>query len=187
MNTEFFTALITAQKAIKHAIDNKTNTHLKSSYASFEALHEAVVPVMNGQGILVRQVSHECENAVSIETILSFEKETASSGLTTIPVSGTTPHAWGSTLTYARKSSLALAANIGHQTDDDANSALPKEKKEGMEINHDFLTANVKQITLKHFGEKRRETDPEAKIPQSVDDLTIEECEIASAALKSRK
>ena len=187
ISEEFSTALLNAQKNIKHAIDNKAGPH--STYASYEALHDAVVPKFNEEGIYVRQLSHELENSVCIETRLEFKNESRSSGLVPVPIKGTGPQAFGSAMTYCRRYSLGLVAMIGHQTDDDARAA-----EEQMSAAEDEITgADIKQveekltdITLDHFYQKRKEKDPEALKPESLDDLTLEEIQLASAALKDK-
>ena len=184
ISEEFSTALLNAQTKIKHAIDNKAGPY--ATYASYEALHDAVVPTFNEEGIYVRQLSHERDNSVCIETRLEFKNESRSSGLVPVPIKGTGPQAFGSAMTYCRRYSLGLAAGIGHQTDDDAQAA--EEQMSGAEetITGEDITLieqHIQDVTFQHFYEKRLENDPNAKKPKTVDDLTLDEVRLARDAL----
>ncbi len=174
----FFEALLAAQRNIKHAIDNKAGPY--ATYASFEALHDAVVPTFNENNIYVAQHSHERPGAVCIETVLQFGNEVLSSGMVPVPLKGNGPQAFGSAMTYCRRYSLGLAAGIGHQSDDDAQAAESEMTGADVKQVEDKLT----EVTLNHFYEKRKEKDPDAVRPESIDDLTLDEIKLTSAALK---
>jgi len=182
----FLEALLAAQRNIKHAIDNKAGPY--ATYASYEALHDAVVPVFNENNIHVAQQSHERPGAVCIETILQFGNEVLSSGLVPVPLKGDGPQAFGSAMTYCRRYSLGLAAGIGHQSDDDAMAAEDAALKTSiLDAARSVAAAALTEESRAYIGQARREVDPEAEDPQSAEELTNPELEKILKVMGKRK
>ena len=176
---------MTAQRNIKHAIDNKAGPY--STYASYEALHDAVVPIFNENDIFVSQHSYERSGAVCIETILMFndvlkKNEYFRTGLVPVPVKGDGPQAFGSAMTYCRRYSLGLAAGIGHQSDDDAQAA--ENAQSGTAVDLEIVENSLQETTFTYFYEERLKSNPDAQKPASINDLTQAEIDIASRALR---
>tara|TARA_B100000700_G_scaffold322709_1_gene424855 strand:+ start:1785 stop:2411 length:627 start_codon:yes stop_codon:yes gene_type:complete len=119
----FMTALVKAQAEISHAVKDKKNPHFKSTYATLEAIIDAVKEPLNKNGIFYQQKVHERENAVCVETIFHGPDGQMSFGLTTVPLDKNSPQGYGSALTYAKRYSLATACGIGSDEDDDGNGA----------------------------------------------------------------
>ena len=191
ISTAFLKALLTAQRNIKHAIDNKAGPY--STYASYEALHDAVVPVFNENDIFVSQHSYERSGAVCIETILMFndvlkKNEYFRTGLVPVPVKGDGPQAFGSAMTYCRRYSLGLAAGIGHQSAADAMVAEEAALKTSiLDAARSVAAAALTEESRAYIGQARREVDPQAEDPQSAEELTNPELEKILKVMGKRK
>lgn len=116
-------ALIKAQSSIKHATKDGVNPYFKSGYATLEQVITAVKKPLNDNGIYFQQESHENEGGACVETTFWGHGANLPTGKVTIPTDRNDAQAFGSALTYAKRYSLSMACGIGHQTDDDANSA----------------------------------------------------------------
>jgi|TARA_R100001132_G_C3273841_1_gene95873 hypothetical protein len=116
-------ALIKAQSSIKHATKDGVNPYFKSGYATLEQVITAVKKPLNDNGIYFQQESHENEVGACVETTFWGHGASLSTGKVTIPADRNDAQSFGSALTYAKRYSLSMACGIGHQADDDANSA----------------------------------------------------------------
>jgi hypothetical protein len=99
----------------------------KSKYADLESIISAVRPILNANGLFMRQIVGNGENCVTVETIISHvEGAELSSGILSIPVNfgkGVGAQAVGSAITYAKRYSLCSFLGIAADEDDDGNSA----------------------------------------------------------------
>ena len=119
-------SLVKAQKAFGPALKSSTNPHFKSRYADLAACVEAVIDGLNGNGIMLMQQTHECEDGVIVETVFVHESgETLSAGRLHVPAAKQDPQGYGSALTYARRYSLMAACGIAPE-DDDGNAAAKR-------------------------------------------------------------
>jgi hypothetical protein len=119
-------SLVKAQKAFGPALKSSTNPHFKSRYADLAACVEAVIDGLNGNGIMLMQQTHECEDGVIVETVFVHESgETLSAGKLHVPAAKQDPQGYGSALTYARRYSLMAACGIAPE-DDDGNAAAKR-------------------------------------------------------------
>jgi len=140
-------ALTKAQSEITHAVDDGENPVFKSAFATLEGVIDAVKPVLNKNGIYYQQISHDCDNGVSVETVFYGHDSFLSTGSVTIPADKNTCQGYGSALTYAKRYSLSMAAGIGHQPDDDGNEAeknAPKDKPQPVKSKKKVPTVKVK-------------------------------------------
>ena len=124
-------ALIRAQSSIKHATKDGINPYFKSGYATLEQVITAVKKPLNDNGIYFQQESHENEVGACVETTFWGHGANLSTGKVTIPADRKDAQAFGSALTYAKRYSLSMACGIGHQADDDANSATFEKPSNG--------------------------------------------------------
>ena len=67
---QLFAALCKAQASMGAAVKDSKNPHYRSSYASLTAVLDAVVPVLNLQGITVLQLPHLNGTEVQLTTVL---------------------------------------------------------------------------------------------------------------------
>ena len=126
----FFTlinALIKAQSEIEHATKDGMNPFFGSGYATLEQIITAVKKPLNDNGIYFQQESHENEVGACVETTFWGHGANLPTGKVTIPAERSDAQSFGSALTYAKRYSLSMACGIGHQKDDDANSATFEE------------------------------------------------------------
>ena len=121
----FTEAMDLAQKFMPNLMEGTgENPHFKSDFIKFEQLIQATRVVLLPLGLRFRQVAHVLDNNdVGIETIISGYGEEESYGVLPIKAQTQTPHGSGGAVTYGKRYSLAMALNISHQKDDDANKA----------------------------------------------------------------
>jgi hypothetical protein len=114
-------ALAVALPELDAAKKNATNPHFKSKYADLSAIIEAVRPIAE-HGLWFRQVSHDAENGVSVETFYIREGEELSAGKVFVPADKSNAQGYGSAQSYARRYGLQLAFGLATE-DDDGNAA----------------------------------------------------------------
>ena len=116
-------ALVKAQKGFSPALKTSTNPHFRSKYADLSACVEAVIDSLNDHGIALIQMTHECQDGVTVETVFVHESgEMLSAGKLHVPAAKHDPQGYGSALTYSRRYSLMAACGIAPE-DDDGNAA----------------------------------------------------------------
>ena len=116
-------ALVKAQKGFSPALKTSTNPHFRSKYADLSACVEAVIDSLNDSGIALIQMTHECQDGVTVETVFVHESgEMLSAGKLHVPAAKHDPQGYGSALTYSRRYSLMAACGIAPE-DDDGNAA----------------------------------------------------------------
>jgi len=117
-------ALVKAQSAMGNAIKDAKNPFFKSRYADLNAVREAVLPVMNANGISVLQPTVHIDGKSFVETMLLHESGEFISSLTEVIVGkANDAQQQGSGISYARRYGLQSLANIGAD-DDDGESAV---------------------------------------------------------------
>ena len=115
--------LLEVQKELSHAKAKKVNPHYKSLYVNFEALWDYAKEALNKHGILIQQISHECEIGACIETVLHGHGSSLSTGKMIVRADKPTAQGFGGAVTYAKRYSLSMALGIGSDKDDDAEKA----------------------------------------------------------------
>ena len=116
-------SLVKAQSEMTHAAFDQTNPHFKSKFASLKSVIDSVKPALNANGIFFMQISHPMDNGVGVETVFMKGDEKLSSGVIVVPVDRANAQGLGSSMTYAKRYSLALACGISADEDDDGNGA----------------------------------------------------------------
>ena len=129
MNDKLIAALIEAQKTITHASKDGKNPYFKSDYATLEEVITTVKPPLNDNGVMFQQVTHPSDIGVCVETVFYGHDGELRTGGFHVPADKRDPQGYGSALTYAKRYSLSMACGIGHQKDDDAETAMIKRKK----------------------------------------------------------
>ena len=140
---EIITALLKAQAEMSNAKKNGLNPHFKSKFADLNSVREAVMPLLNENGIIVLQPMVTIDGSEYVKTVLLHESGESIESFTKILCkSQNDPQAYGSGVTYARRYGLQSLLSIGAD-DDDGNAA-----------------ATSKQITvLNAISEMRMQTD----------------------------
>ena len=116
-------ALLKAQKEMGNAKKDSNNPFFKSKYADLNSVREAVMPLLNENGILVLQPMVTVDGNEYIKTVLLHESGESIESFTKILCkSQNDPQAYGSGVTYARRYGLQSLLSIGAD-DDDGNGA----------------------------------------------------------------
>lgn len=124
------TALLKAQSEMSNPVKGSANPYFKSKYADLNAVREAVIPVLNQNGIVVLQPMVNIDGRNYIKTLFLHESGESLESLTEIIYTKTNDaQAQGSGITYARRYGLQSLACVGAD-DDDGNAASVLPKKE---------------------------------------------------------
>ena len=122
-------ALVKAQAAIRFAVKDSVNPHLKNRYADLASVITACKEHLNTEGIAVIQMPEPSEPGyLSLTTRLQHESGEWLEATASCPLPKSDPQGYGSALTYTRRYSLAAAVGL-YQDDDDAEDATPKKKQ----------------------------------------------------------
>ena len=125
-------ALVKAQKGFSPALKQSNNPHFRSKYADLATCVEAVIDALNNNGIALMQMTHECQDGVTVETVfIHASGELLSAGKLHVPAVKHDAQGYGSALTYARRYSLMAACGIAPE-DDDGNAAVKTPPRGGV-------------------------------------------------------
>ena len=121
--TDLFTALIKAQSEMGSAVKDAQNPHFRSRYASLAAVIDAVIPVLNANGVGVLQLPSIEGSEVRLTTILMHSSGQRLSSTVGAPLGKKQDaQAVGSAITYLRRYSLQSIMGLPVE-DDDGNAA----------------------------------------------------------------
>lgn len=124
-------AFAAAQADFKPIVKNRVNPAFHSKYADLQSILSATMPALTAHGLAVTQKVEMSGSTVKVETILyAANGDCISSGVLemTVPAGKNAVQAAGSTLTYARRYSLAAFLSVAADDDDDGNAAGAQEK-----------------------------------------------------------
>jgi hypothetical protein len=117
-------ALAKAQATMGVAAKDSTNPHFKSRYADLASVWEAWRAAGPPQGLAVVQTLLDAPaGMLRLETVLLHASGEERRSTLTFPVAQSTPQAYGSALTYARRYALSALVGIVADEDDDGNAA----------------------------------------------------------------
>lgn len=146
------TALLKAQTEMSNPKKGSTNPFFKSKYADLNSIREAVIPVLNSNGISVLQPIVHTEGKNFVKTILLHESGELMESLTEIVYNKINDaQAQGSGISYARRYALQSFVCVGAD-DDDGQRAVqnkPNASKEVMQKAKD-VNATIEQIKSKY-------------------------------------
>jgi len=146
------TALLKAQSEMSNPKKGATNPFFKSKYADLNAIREAVIPILNANGISVLQPIVHFENKNFVKTILLHESGELMESLTEIIYNKQNDaQAQGSGISYARRYSLQSFVCVGAD-DDDGQKAVQAKPNATKEVMDKAKTANatIAQIKQKY-------------------------------------
>lgn len=117
-------SLVKAQGEMGSVIKDSKNPFFKSSYATLNAVREAVIPPLTANGITVLQPMVTQDGKSYVETVLLHESGQFLSGQTEVVIAkANDPQAYGSGVSYSRRYSLMSMLSLG-QEDDDGEAAM---------------------------------------------------------------
>lgn len=120
------TALVKAQSEMSNPTKGNTNPFFKSKYADLNAVREAVIPVLNANGISVLQPIVHQEGKNFVNTILLHESGELMESFTEIVFAKQNDaQAQGSGITYARRYGLQSFVCVGADDDDGNKASAP--------------------------------------------------------------
>lgn len=121
------TALLKAQSEMSNPKKGAVNPFFKSKYADLNAIREAVIPILNANGISVLQPIVHVDNKNFVKTILLHESGELMESLTEIIYNKINDaQAQGSGISYARRYSLQSFVCVGADDDDGQKAVQPK-------------------------------------------------------------
>lgn len=121
------TALLKAQSEMSNPKKGSTNPFFKSKYADLNSIREAVIPILNSNGITVLQPIVHQDNKNFVKTILLHESGECLESLTEIIYNKINDaQAQGSGISYARRYSLQSFVCVGADDDDGQKAVQPK-------------------------------------------------------------
>lgn len=123
------TALVKAQSEMGNAHKGASNPFFKSKYADLNSVREAVLPILNENGIAVLQPIVHIDGKNFVKTIFLHTSGELLESLTEIVYSKQNDaQAQGSGISYARRYGLQCMACIGAE-DDDAQEAVKPDNR----------------------------------------------------------
>jgi len=115
-------ALLTAQKEIKHAIEDSENSHYKQSYATINSVIEAIKKPLNNAGIVFMQTpSLSNDGKLHLTTRLLHSSGEWIQDTAVCPLQKNDPQGLGSAITYLRRYSLSSIIGL-YSADDDGEA-----------------------------------------------------------------
>jgi len=121
------TALVKAQSEMSNPTKGNTNPFFKSKYADLNAIREAVIPVLNANGISVLQPIIHRDGKNFVNTVLLHESGEMMESFTEIIYNKQNDaQAQGSGITYARRYGLQSFVCVGADDDDGNKAVQPK-------------------------------------------------------------
>ena len=143
------TALLKAQSEMSNAKKGSTNPFFKSKYADLNSIREAVMPVLNANGISVLQPIVHIEGKNFVKTMLLHESGEFMESLTEIIYNKQNDaQAQGSGISYARRYSLQSFVCVGAD-DDDGQKAVQNKPNATKEIMQKAKEAKATLETIK--------------------------------------
>jgi hypothetical protein len=143
------TALLKAQSEMSNPKKGATNPFFKSKYADLNSIREAVIPVLNSNGISVLQPIVHTENKNFVKTILLHESGEYLESLTEIVYNKINDaQAQGSGISYARRYALQSFVCVGAD-DDDGQKAVQNKPNATKEVMQKAKEANATLETIK--------------------------------------
>lgn len=146
------TALLKAQTEMSNPKKGSTNPFFKSKYADLNSIREAVIPVLNSNGISVLQPIVHTYGKNFVKTILLHESGELMESLTEIVYNKINDaQAQGSGISYARRYALQSFVCVGAD-DDDGQRAVQNKPNASKEVMQKAKEANatIEQIKSKY-------------------------------------
>lgn len=137
-------ALHLAQGALKVAVKDATNPHLKSKYADLGSIYDACREALAANGLAVTQHNGFDGSLVTLDTMLLHTSGQFLLSRSAAPLGQQTAQGVGSCVTYLRRYALASALGIvADLADDDGHAASPPAQR--APVDHQARSQPVQQ------------------------------------------
>lgn len=147
------TALVKAQSEMSNPKKSATNPFFKSRYSDLNSVREAVIPVLNENGISVIQPLVHLDGKNFVRTVLLHESgEYLESFTEIVYAKQNDAQAQGSGITYARRYALQSMVCVGAE-DDDGNAASQQPAAQKTQIADALKTAISEMESAKNRSE----------------------------------
>lgn len=123
--TSLAPALVKAQGELKAITKDSVNPHFKATYASLDALTDAVRPILAKNGIALVQGGDSVPTGVIVETMLLHSSGEWISNSFLMPLEKSTAQGAGSAISYGRRYGLGSILALTTDEDDDGQAATP--------------------------------------------------------------
>lgn len=156
------TALVKAQSEMSNPKKGNTNPFFKSKYADLNAVREAVIPILNDNGISVLQPIVHKDGKNFVNTILLHESGELMESFTEIVFSKQNDaQAQGSGITYARRYGLQSFVCVGADDDDGNKASQPPKENATSEILKKAKDGGftIEQVKAKYIVSKEQEVE----------------------------
>lgn len=141
-------AMAKAFASIDGAVKDSQNPHFKNRYADLSAVIDAIKPALVANDLWMRQVTHESDRGVTVETIVHHAGgDSLSFGKLFVPASKMDAQGFGSSLTYAKRYSLTTAFCL-RVFDDDAELARVSHDRDAKKQTNDALLETLRNAAL---------------------------------------
>lgn len=134
-------ALVKASAELRAVGKDRTNPHFKSTYASLDAIMEAVRPVLTKHGLTLLQgasMPHSDESGrlvgFTVETLLLHASGEFVSSAVVMPLGKADPQGAGAAMSYGRRYGVSAILSLATEDDDDGNSAMPSPQQRAQQI-----------------------------------------------------
>jgi hypothetical protein len=134
-------ALVKASAELKAVGKDRTNPHFKSTYASLDAIMEAVRPVLAKHGLTLVQgasMPHSDESGrlvgFTVETLLLHASGEFVSSAVVMPLGKADPQGAGAAMSYGRRYGVSAILSLATEDDDDGNSAMPTPQQRAQQV-----------------------------------------------------
>lgn len=123
---KFAAAFVAAQSELTGVVKDAKNPHFRSTYATLEAVTDALRPVLAKHKLAYMQFPGTLtEVGLTVQTIVFHECGEGAVGNFTVPIAKRDPQGAGSAITYACRYALMAAFGLP-PTDDDGEAAMDR-------------------------------------------------------------
>lgn len=126
---ELYTALAAAQAEIVAAEQNRENPHLKSRYATLNAVWDACRAPLTKNGLCLTQFPSFDGGRVRVRTVLGHKSGQEIESTLELPPGKQDIQGIGSAITYARRYVMSALVGVCPDDDDDGTHAMREEKQ----------------------------------------------------------
>lgn len=148
---ELAKALSIAQGEIKSAVEDKTNPHFKSSYASLASVWDACRIPLSKNELSIMQLPFVENGELYLKTTLAHSSGQFVESVMPVNNAKNTPQALGSCITYMRRYALSSIVGVAPGDDDDANAAQPLDSRKSQKNDFTINSEPVKALGYDEF------------------------------------